>query len=293
MTTPANQALIDSWRLSLHDKRPRTVGVYVEEVTRFASDTEADLSTVERRDVEKWFTTLRERGLSSSTMRARWIALRSFYAWALDEEEVTVNPMAKVKVARPDPAPVDVLDAEDLAKLLKVCQGSDFIHRRDLALIRLLASTGLRASECVGLMVADLDLANRLVVVRHGKGDRQRVVRFDPATGAALDRYKRTRARHRLAHGPELWLAHTGPLTRKGVGPVIDRRAAEAGIGHIHPHQLRHTWASNWLAAGGQEGDLQKLGGWENSDVMRRYGAAAAVDRALAAYDSVNPMGKL
>ena len=71
---------------------------------------------------------------------------------------------------------------------------------------------------------------------------------------------------------------------------MLSKRCEIAGVDHIHPHQLRHTWADRWLAAGGNEGDLQRLGGWENSDVMRRYGAARAVDRALASYDTTNPM---
>lgn len=72
-----------------------------------------------------------------------------------------------------------------------------------------------------------------------------------------------------------------------------NKRATQAGIGHVHPHQRRHTWADRWLRAGGNEGDLQRLGGWESAEIMRRYGAARAVDRALAAYDTVNPMGRL
>jgi integrase len=74
---------------------------------------------------------------------------------------------------------------------------------------------------------------------------------------------------------------------------MLRTRAEQAGVGHVHPHQLRHTWAHSYLQAGGNEGDLQRLGGWENADIMRRYGAARAVDRALAAYDNVNPMGEL
>ena len=59
-----------------------------------------------------------------------------------------------------------------------------------------------------------------------------------------------------------------------------------AGIGHVHPHMLRHTFAHRFLEQGGTEGDLQQLGGWESAEVMRRYGSARAVDRALAAYDA-------
>lgn len=119
------------------------------------------------------------------------------------------------------------------------------------------------------------------------------MVRFDAATAAALDRYKRVRARHAYAGLPWLWIGHRGRTTRKGVPAMLNKRAAQAGIGHVHPHQLRHTWADRWLRAGGNEGDLQRLGGWESAEIMRRYGAARAVDRALAAYDTVNPMGRL
>ena len=74
---------------------------------------------------------------------------------------------------------------------------------------------------------------------------------------------------------------------------MIKRRADEAGIGHVHPHQLRHTFASRFLENGGTEGEVMKLGGWENAEAMRRYGSAPATDRALASYDTIDSMGKL
>ena len=148
-------------------------------------------------------------------------------------------------------------------------------------------------SETVDLALGDIDLVNRIALVRHGKGDKARAVRFDSATAAALDRYKRVRARHAYAALPWLWIGFRGRMTRKGVPAMLNKRSGEAGIRHVHPHQLRHTWADRWLRAGGNEGDLQRLGGWESAEIMRRYGEARAVDRALAAYDNVNPMGRL
>jgi site-specific recombinase XerD len=301
-TTEANEALVDSWRLSLHDKSPRTMHLYSDIVERFTRWLEAhdrpasrpgDLAAVQRADVEAWFAADREAGRAAATIRSRWIALRNFYGWATEEDEIATNPMARVKVAKPEPPPVQVLSPAELRALLDACAGTDFYARRDTAIIRLLAATGLRVSELVDLAPGDLDLPNRIAHVRHGKGDRGRVVRFDPTTAAALDRYKRARGRHRLAGRPELWLGHRGPLTRKGVPRILDKRADEAGIGHVHPHQLRHTWADRWLAAGGTEGDLQRLGGWESAEIMRRYGAVRATDRALNAYDVIDPMGNL
>jgi integrase/recombinase XerD len=252
-----------------------------------------DLLSVSRRDAEAYFSALEAAGIKPTTRRSRWIALRSLYAWLHEEEEIPANPMAKVKVEKVEPAPIQLLDDDQLRKLLKACEGREFLDRRDLAMFRLMIGTGMRRSEVAALNLVDVDLDARIAYVRKGKGDRARIVRFDPATAAALDRYRRTRARHRLAASPSLWLTRLGPLSSSGIQQVLDRRAEMAGIGHVHPHQLRHVFAHRFLGAGGNEGDLQKLGGWENSDVMRRYGSAAAVDRALAAYDTVDPMGDL
>ncbi len=294
--------MLESWELALHRKRPRTVVHYLSEVSRFArwlaehqrpAGTPGDLAAVTKRDAESWIAGQRAQGLSGNTIRNRWVALRSFYGWAEAEEEIAESPFARIVVDRPDtPAPATLTDAE-LGALLDACKGSTFDDRRDLALIRLLAGTGLRASELVGLALDDIDLANRIARVE-GKGGRYRVVRFDPATALALDRYKRVRARHRYASRPELWIGFRGPLSRKGLGPILERRAAKAGLERkIWPHLLRHGFADRFLAAGGQEGDLLRLGGWSDPSVMRRYGAARAQDRALAAYDDVNPLGDL
>lgn len=235
----------------------------------------------------------RTAGLSQATMRNRWVALRNLYGWALAEEEIERNPLDRVVVAKANTPAPDVLGDDELKLLLKVCAGSDFYARRDLALIRFMLATGLRVSETVDLALGDIDLVNRIALVRHGKGDKARAVRFDNATAAALDRYKRVRARHGYAGLPWLWIGLRGRMTRKGVPTMLNKRTNEAGIRHVHPHQLRHTWADRWLRAGGNEGDLQRLGGWESAEIMRRYGETRAVDRALAAYDNVNSMGRL
>lgn len=296
----ANGALLESWELSLHNKRPRTVVLYLTEARRFAGWLAehdraggGDLAAVTKRDVEAWIGAMRSAGRAQATIRSRWIALRNLYGWATEEGEVEENPVARVKVDRPNPPAPNVVTEEDIGALLKACEGSDFYSRRDTAMIRLLLATGLRVSEFVALELADLDLRNRVAIVRDGKGGHARLVKFDPGTAAALDRYKRVRARHRHAALPQLWIGFRGRMTRKGVPESIAKRAKQAGVDHVHPHQLRHTWADRWLAAGGTEGDLMRLGGWQSADIMRRYGESRAVDRALSAYDHVDPMGRI
>lgn len=285
----STETYITSWMLSLHDKADSTRGLYADVLRRFAKwlpDGTA-LTDVTRRDCQRYLGELRTAGLAQATIRSRWIAMRSFYAWATDEDEVADNPMAGVKVERADPPPPSFPDDEDLQLLLKACAGQGVWERRDTAMIRLAAATGMRVSELCGLALGDVDLAQRVVLIRHGKGAKQRLARFDPATGAAVDRYIRVRSRHRLADDPALFITRFGPMTRKGATAMLTRRCQEAGVAHINWHAFRHRFAHAWLTKGGQEGDLAKLGGWSDPTVMRRYGSALATERALAAYDGL------
>lgn len=300
MTSAANTALMESWRLSLHNKSAATITHYTREMDRFAawlaehdrpSDSPGDLLTVRRSDVETWIGSMRDRGLAAATIRSRWIPARSFYGWLVEEEELERSPLARVKVEKPTPPPPPTLAADAIGALLKVVLGTGFMERRDNALLRVMLGTGMRVGEVCNLMVGDVDLRTRVILVRRGKGDKARLVRIDATAAAAVDRYVRARARHPRSASPWLWIAaRTDHVSVGGLQKIVSRRATEAGIGHVHPHQLRHTFADRWLAAGGTEGDLQRLGGWESADVMRRYGSHRATDRALAAYDNINPM---
>jgi len=299
VTDPQSNALLESWALSLHGKSPGTQALYLRVARWFVTwladhdrpeGAPGDLLAVTRQDAEAWFGAQRTKGLAPATLRSRWIALRSFYGWLSEEEEILSNPMLKVRVEKANPEPVRVLAPAELSALLKACEGTGFLERRDMALLRLFMATGMRLSELADLALADVDLPRRIVYVRHGKGDRARFVRIDPATATALDRYRRTRGRHRHAGLDWLWLSRLGRLTASGIPILIDRRAAAAGIGHVHAHMMRHTFAHRFLEGGGAEGDLQRLGGWESAEVMRRYGSARAVDRALASYDTADPM---
>ncbi len=297
MTDP-NAALVESWQLALHDRSARTRGLYLQCMTLFTrwlgdNDRTTDLLVVDRQDVEAWFTAQAVAGLAAATRRSRWIALRSFYNWATEEDEVAVNPMTKVKVARPDVPPPPVLDDDDIRALLRACQGRGFLERRDTAMLRTFLATGARLGEVGRLQVADVDLVARIVVITRGKGGRRRMVRVDAATAAAIDRYRRARGRHRHADRADLWLGTKGPLSLKGVVAALDRRAKSAGVKGFHVHLLRHWWAHTWQTKGGNEGSLQVLGGWQDPSVMARYGAARKVDRALAHYDEVDLLGGL
>ena len=177
-----------------------------------------------------------------------------------------------------------MLDVGQVQALLAACEGKSFADRRDAALVALLLDTGVRLAEITDVELADVDMRRQELTVL-GKGRRARTVRFGDFAARAVDRYLRIRARHGRAHLDALWLGERGgAMTSSGVAQAVKRRGGLAGIARLHPHQLRHTSVHEWLADGGAEGDAMQLFGWKSRQMLSRYGASAAAERARAAH---------
>ncbi len=238
---------------------------------------------VTKADVEDFIISLHTAGNSPATVSNRYRSLQQFFGWAVEENEIDHSPMERMKAPQVPERPVPVLPEENLRILLKSLDGRDFLSRRDNAVLRLFLDTGLRRSELARIQVDDVDLNTRTVSVL-GKGRRIRHVRFGSKTALAMDRYFRMRARQPTANLSGWWLAEKGrgAMTADGVYQMLVRRARAVGL-DVHPHQLRHSWAHYFLAAGGNETDLMHNAGWKSRQMVTRYGRSTAEERAREA----------
>ena len=269
-------SLLDSWLLHLRAERksPETVKVYGDGVRRFLAwcgEMHQD-AILDRPTVNAFIADLLDAGAEPSTARSRHLSLRRFSAWLADEGEIPDDELIGSKPPKLDVKVVPVLTEEQITRLLKACEGKDLRDRRDTAIVRLMVETGARAGEIIAMTLDDVDLTRGSAVVRRGKGGRGRRVPFGPRTSSAIDRYLRARRGHLLASTSALWVGDRGKaFGYDALHKTLGWRAEVAGIEGFHPHVLRHTAASRWLAAGGSEGGLMAVAGWTRRDMIDRY----------------------
>ena len=275
------EQLLASWQITLkaEHKSRHTVRNYGVALRSYLS---SGRTTLDKASVQEWLSTIPESGTANTYARN----LKRFSSWLAEEGETSTDLLAGLKPPTPKEKMVSKMPEEDIKAMLKASSGRSFRDIRDSALIAFGYSTGIRASEVLNMRLEHIDMTRQLAVVLNGKGGRTRVVPFSDAAARYMDRYMRARRRHPLHDSPWLWLGGelnklSPHLSYNGLQATLKRRAELAGVTGFHFHRLRHSMASNWLAAGGSEGGLMAVAGWKNRTMIDRYAADTASVRAV------------
>lgn len=286
--------LLDSWSRHLRAKNrsPLTIESYRADVEHLRAHVgDVDLEDVTARQIEDFLASCLDRGLAPATVARRYRSLQQLYRWLFNEGEIKVNPMANMDPPRVVDQPPEVLTSSEIAALLKACRDRDphgragpFESRRDTAMVLILLTTGVRASELIGLTVDDLHFNVETFRVL-GKGGRERNVTLLPQPAEAVDRYLRARRKHPMAKTTNaLWIGEKGPLSSSGLRQMLTRRCNAAGIRHVNPHLFRHTFAHLAKKRGMADESLMAIAGWNTPQMLQRYGASATAERAHDAH---------
>jgi integrase/recombinase XerD len=254
---------VDSFlALSAARLAPRTVDAYARDLRDLETFLGGSPEGASTDQLAAYVAQLRADGLASTTIARRVAALRSFYRHQVLIGARPDNPAAELDLPKRRRALPKTLSPGEVEKLIDAATGTTPRALRDRALVELLYGAGLRVSEAVGLERAAIDLEGRLVRCI-GKGSKERIV---PIGREAVDSLRRYLARGRpyldKRHRPELFLnAKGGALTRAGAFLILRRLAERAGLDpeRIHPHLLRHSFATHLLEGGADLRSVQEM----------------------------------
>jgi integrase/recombinase XerD len=255
-------------------RAPRTVDAYRRDLTALGEYLDKPISDSSLEELERYTASLRADGLATTTIARRTAAARSFFRHQQLLGMRDDNPAAALKLPRrPKPLP-KTLSPGEAERLIDAAKGTQPRNMRDQALVELMYGAGLRVSEAVGLDKSGVDLDDRFVRVT-GKGGKERVVPIGRHAADAVRRYlSRGRPYLDRRHRPELFLnAKGGPLTRAGAFLILRRLAETAGLEptRVHPHLLRHSFATHLLEGGADLRSVQEMLGHADLSTTELY----------------------
>ena len=255
-------------------RAPRTVEAYRRDLAALSDYLGKPIARVSLGELERYTASLRADGLAATTIARRTAAARSFFRHQQLLGVRNDNPAAGIKLPRrPKPLP-KTLSPGEAERLIDAAKGTQPRSLRDQALVELLYGAGLRVSEAVGLEKSGVDLDDRFVRVT-GKGGKERVVPIGRHAADAVRRYlSRGRPYLDRRHRPELFLnAKGGPLTRAGAFLILRRLAEVAGLDptRVHPHILRHSFATHLLEGGADLRSVQEMLGHADLSTTELY----------------------
>jgi len=281
MTTEL-RADLDAFRHYIRTERglaANTLLAYGRDLERFAAWAEdggmAEYLKPTLPELTRYLEHLRGEGLCPRSQSRHLVALKMFYRFLRLEERTTQTATDLLSTPTLWERVPQVLSPDAVTRLLNAPTPLDRLYLRDRALLEVLYATGSRASEVVGLRVADVHLGSKFCKC-FGKGSKQRIVPLGSHAVEALQAYQEG-LRPRLLHGipdcPWVFVSRGGrPLKREGLWVIVKKYARRAGLpAKVSPHTLRHSFATHLLERGADLRTVQELLGHSNIQTTQRY----------------------
>ncbi len=254
-----------------------TISAYQTDLLQFlayaAHELGKDIEELDVREVDKYIARsytgfMTERKLNRKSIARKLAAIRSFYKYLCRQGLVPQSPVQKITTPKMGKNLPRFLFREHIEKLLGTPQTETKNGWRDQLILELLYGSGLRVSELVGLNITDVDLSSSLLRVK-GKGRKERIVPLTEPTKKAIDAYLSVRTDSEVA----LILNYKGSrLTSRSVRRIIDKLEKKANLNqHVHPHMLRHTFATHLLDGGADLRSVQELLGHKKLSSTQIY----------------------
>ncbi len=280
-----------------HEKRysKHTRLAYEKDLTDFMkfanSNSLAQWSTIQSQNVRGFVATLNRAGQSPKTIQRKLSSLRSFYAYLMRESLVEINPVEGIRAPKAGKKLPNVLDVDQVHGLLTVAP-EDILSIRDLAMLELFYGCGLRLSELTGLDVKDIDF-NQTMVRTIGKGGKTRQIPLGKFAVKAINNWLKVRDQWVVYGQTALFLSQRGNrIANRTVQARLKHWGDKTGLGtSLHPHQLRHSFASHLLESSGDIRAVQELLGHANLSTTQIY-THLDFQHLAQVYDKAHPRAK-
>lgn len=238
-------------------------------------------------DIRSWLAHLQEKGLAKSTINTKYRALSSFVSWCLAEGIIQDSPLKNISAPKVGKPAIPIFKPEHIKALLFLCPPNRLWGARDRAIVLTLLHTGIRRGELCSLRLEDVDF-NREEIQVTGKGDRARRVYLSPEAQKAILSYLRLR----LDNCPMLFSSLDGrPLSGNAVQCLLADLGKTAGVTGVRcsAHTFRHTFAVNFLRAGGSLRHLQEILGHASMEPLEFYLRTVNADDAIHVHRQIRP----
>lgn len=243
----------------------KTISYYESTINKMTEYLERDIPTITTDDLRQYLSYYQaERKAAKVTIDNIRRILSSFFSWLEDEDYILKSPVRRIHKIKTTKVVKDVYSDEDLEVIRNNCNSL-----RDLAIIDLLSSTGVRVGELVKLNIKDVDFNERECIVT-GKGDKERIVYFDARTKIQLSSYLKSR----MDDNPALFVSLNNPKTRITISTVeirLRELGKELGLQKVHPHKFRRTLATTAIDKGMPIEQVQTLLGHQKIDTTMHY----------------------